>query len=151
MQLSSGDVVALNGDCITNLNLNECISAHRTSGAMASVIAVPLVSPYGVLEIEENKKITGFKEKPNLPYWINAGIYVLNSEITELLPDIGDHETTTFPQLAKQGLLNSFTTNAFWRTIDTIKDLNEVRSDMERFLLSAFFQPVVANAQSYAP
>ena len=49
----------------------------------------------------------GFTEKAELPYWINAGIYVFSREIEKLLPDLGDHETLTFPGLAAEGKLGA--------------------------------------------
>ena len=68
----------------------------------------PLRSPYGIVDVRDDGRIESFREKPELPYWINAGIYVLSREFFALLPDNGDHETTTFPQLAAEGKLFGF-------------------------------------------
>jgi NDP-sugar pyrophosphorylase family protein len=112
---------------------------------MASIVSVPLRSPYGIVEVADNSLVTGFTEKPELPFWINAGIYLLNRRIVEQLPDVGDHETMTFPQLAKDGALRVFKTRAFWKTIDTVKDLTETRSEFEQLVFGAFLQsPTVA-------
>lgn len=137
---SSEPIIAMNGDCVTNINLTEVVQHHKESGALATVVTVPLISPYGIIELKDDGAIHAFTEKPRLPYWINAGIYVLEPSLIELLPDNGDHEDTTFPQLVKQGKLKAYKTNSFWRTVDTVKDLTEIRSDMENILLSAFFQ-----------
>ena len=45
----------------------------------------------------------GFDETPELPYWVNAGVYVLEDETIERFPEKGDHERTTFPELAAEG------------------------------------------------
>ena len=38
-----------------------------------------------------------------MPYWVNCGIYVLSEEALARFPEKGDHETTTFPELAGEG------------------------------------------------
>lgn len=136
-------ILAINGDAITNLNLSDFTAFHKREGGIASVATVPLKSPYGIVEYGgEGAGIAGFTEKPELPYWINAGMYVLQPEIFDLLPDVGDHEELTFPQLAREGKLKGFKTRAFWRTVDTVKDLSELRSDVEQLFFGAFFQNV---------
>ena len=36
-----------------------------------------------------------------------------------------DHETETFPRLAKAGRLAALRSRSFWRSVDSFKDLNE--------------------------
>ena len=98
----------------------------------------PFSSPYGIVEVGEDEKIAAFREKPELPYWLNAGIYVLSREIEKLLPDQGDHEDTTFPRLAAEGKLCAFRSRSYWRAVDTVKDLAEVQKDLEQRLLTSF-------------
>lgn len=131
-------VIATNGDIITNLPLAPLLDAHRARGALATIVLTPFVSPYGIVEIDAEERVTHFREKPELPYWINAGVYVLSPELRDRLPERGDHETTTFPELAQAGLLGAFQTRAYWRGVDTIKDVNEVASELQHRLLSLF-------------
>ncbi len=49
----------------------------------------------------------------------------MDTAIRDQLPDLGDHETTTFPRLAGMGRLYAYQSKAFWRAIDTHKDLRE--------------------------
>jgi len=42
----------------------------------ATIVTVPLKSPYGILDLSAQGTICGFREKPELPFWINAGIYI---------------------------------------------------------------------------
>lgn len=120
-----GTVVATNGDVITEQPLTELVNAHRRHGGIATVMLCPLVSPYGIVTADGNGRVLDFQEKPALPYWMNAGVYVFSREIAGLLPDLGDHEVTTFPMLAQQGKLFCFKSTALWLTVDTVKDLNE--------------------------
>src|SRR3990172_1130104 len=70
-------IIAANGDVITTLDLRAMTAAHEHSGALATVLLTPFFSPYGIVDIGDNDRVLGFKEKPELPFWINAGIYVL--------------------------------------------------------------------------
>ena len=134
----SGLVVVTNGDIITRFELQKAIESHNASGAMATVVVVPLISPYGIVDLDESGSIQGFREKPELPYWINGGVYIFSKGIYDLLPDKGDHEDTTFPQLAREGRLNAFKCREYWRAIDTSKDLSEAKKDLEEQVIRAF-------------
>ncbi len=133
-------VLALNGDMITNLNVTALIEQHRSSDALLTVLTAPLISPHGIVDIDDEGRIYRFREKPELPFWISAGIYMLDHSIAERLPKRGDHELTTFPQLAEEGRANSFRFKAFWRSIDTVKDLAEIQSEADQ----EFFDSLVS-------
>lgn len=145
MPPSNEPILAMNGDLLTNLNIADLIAFHKTHHPAATIVSVPLRSPYGILEVTGDTLVSGFTEKPELPFWINAGIYLFDPKIVDDLPKLGDHEELTFPQLAKQGALTIYKTRAFWRTIDTVKDLTEARSEFEQLMFGAFLQstPVV--------
>src|SRR3990172_2400488 len=138
--LPDGDdpLVATNGDIITNFNIQPLMASHIQSGDLATIVLTPFVSPYGIVEIAHECRVVGFREKPVLPYWINGGIYVLSREVYGSLPDQGDHEETTFPQLAREGKLGAYMTEAFWRAVDTVKDLSEVNRELEKRLITSF-------------
>ncbi len=123
-------IVACNGDILTDQTLAEMIASHEARGASASVMLTPLKSPYGVVEIDEDGRITSFREKPVLPHWINAGIYVLSRSFFAGLPDKCDHETETFPALASEGQLFGFKSDAYWRPVDSIKDISEAEKEL---------------------
>ncbi len=134
------DIVALNGDHLSNAKLDEITAYHSQHKPYATLVTSPLISPYGIVETDESSIITAFREKPTLPYGINAGIYILSQKLHELLPDKGDHETTTFPMLADKGELRAYSSKGFWRTVDTVKDVNELKSELQNLFLGAFFQ-----------
>ncbi|MFQ6134231.1 MAG: NDP-sugar synthase [Nitrososphaerales archaeon] len=124
--------VMLNGDILTNLDPQELYK--RVDGrAEAAIAVVPLPSPYGIIDIEEDDTIRGFREKPLLEgYWINAGAYCLSSSILDDLPDKGNIETTTFPKLAETGAIKAVRyRDAFWRSIDSHKDIEEAARELK--------------------
>lgn len=125
-------VLALNGDILTAQDLSPLIQRHHQVNALATVMVVPYPSAYGVVETDDAGKVTAFKEKGELPHWINGGIYVLDPRIRDELPALGDHETTTFPRLAEQGRLYAFQSRAFWKAIDNHKDIREAEEALRR-------------------
>ena len=129
--------IALNGDIITNLDVGRLVSRLMSSRDVVAAIAlVPLRSPYGVVELDQEGRIVRFVEKPTLDYWINAGVYAMKPGILDYLPEKGDIERTAFPKLAEERrVLGEKFTDAYWRSIDTIKDLEEAARQIEALRL----------------
>ncbi len=135
--LSNEIFVAVNGDIITNIPVDKLVNELLSSNALAVIALVPLKSPYGIVEIDENGYIKSFREKPVLgDYLINAGVYAMKPQIFEYLPDKGDIERDTFPKLAEEGLLKGVVfRDVYWRAIDTVKDVEEVGRELEKGIL----------------
>jgi len=127
---SETTVIGTNGDNIVEQPLAPLLERHRRSQAVATVMLAPLRSPFGVVRLSQDDRIDGFEEKPLLPYWVNAGVYALNREFFSMLPDVGDHETTVFPELASQGRLFGFRSESYWKPIDTVKDVTEAAAHL---------------------
>lgn len=130
-------VVVLNGDTITTQRLGDLVDRHqnaliRNPAHLVTMMLVPMVSPYGLVDVTPTDDVVGFREKAELPYWINAGIYVFESEVASELPEVGDHEVETFPKLAQEGRISALKSTAFWRGIDSFKDLREVEDRLCR-------------------
>ena len=119
-------VVVTNGDNLTSQRLDELLELHVARNAMATMMLTPFPSQYGVVESDESNMVTSFIEKGKLPVWINAGVYVFSTDIANLLPERGDHETTAFPALAARRRMAALRSTAPWYTIDSQKELREV-------------------------
>ncbi|MDW8076960.1 MAG: nucleotidyltransferase family protein [Nitrososphaerota archaeon] len=119
--------IVINGDVLTNLNPVELVNALRDD-VIGAIAVIPLPSPYGIVNFNGTTfKINEFREKPRIyDYWINAGIYAFTPKVFNYLPQQGDLEKTTFPELASRGLLKAVPFNECeWMSIDTHKDLEE--------------------------
>ncbi len=123
-------VIAANGDNVITQPLTPMVRQHQRTGATATLMLTQLRSPYGIVQ-QRGKRITGFQEKPRLPHWLSAGVYVLSREFFVGLPDVGDHEDELFPRLADEGRLYGFRSHAYWKAIDTVKDLNEAAAQLD--------------------
>ncbi|ABM81247.1 nucleotidyltransferase family protein [Hyperthermus butylicus] len=124
--------VVINGDIITDLPVSKLVEALQAEPrAVAAIALVPLRSPYGVVEVNEEGWVTVFREKPVLNYWINAGVYAMRPVVLDYLPEKGDIETTALPRLASEKrLLGVKFRDIYWRSIDTVKDLEEVSKQL---------------------
>jgi NDP-sugar pyrophosphorylase family protein len=125
-------VIATNGDNINTQALAPMIQQHRRTGALGTLLLTQLRSPYGIVQ-QRGKQITGFREKPLLPHWLSAGVYAFERDFFDLLPDAGDHEDELFPRLAAEGRLYGFRSHAYWKAIDTVKDLSEAAEQLSAF------------------
>ena len=120
----------INGDILTNINFLDLANENNHS----KLALVPLKSPYGIVEFDENLNVTGFEEKPNIDgKWINAGIYFFNQEVFDYLPERGNIETTALPAMAKEQKLKAKNfENSFWKSIDSHKDIEESSKELSK-------------------
>ena len=117
--------LVLNGDIFADINYKELIETHIKTGALATLSLCQVEDPsrYGVAEITKSGRITRFTEKPpkgtepsNL---INAGVYVLNPEVLQLIPEgrAVSMEREIFPKLATNGELFGHVVHGLWMDI----------------------------------
>lgn len=118
-------VVATNGDVLTGQELAPMLDLHERTGALVTVLLKNMVSPYGIVDVDDGGMVRGFREKPELPYWFNAGVYILSSEVFARFPVEGDHETLLFPDLAAEGRIAGFKCTSYWQSVESQKDLRE--------------------------
>ena len=119
-------VLVVNGDVLTDQPLDPLIALHQEKSATATMMLIPYPSQYGVVRFSSDGLVSSFDEKPDLPHWINAGVYIFDRSIERILPEIGDHETETFPTLASEKQLAALTSSAFWTSVESAKELREV-------------------------
>jgi NDP-sugar pyrophosphorylase family protein len=122
----------LNGDVITTFSLTALAGEHDQRQGAVTVALSPYRSNWGVADLDDEGHIRGFIQSPELPYWINAGVYVFEPDTVALLPDKGDHEDSTFPQLAQEGRLLGYRLSGYWRGIDTVKDVIEATKELRK-------------------
>ena len=126
-----GPVLALNGDELLDVDFRALVAEHEASGAAATIVVAQVRSPFGVVEVEDNGTISGFREAPLLDHWVNSGVYVLGEDALALLPEKGDHEQSTFPRLASDRRLHAHRHDGVWLTVNTPKDLRRATEFME--------------------
>jgi NDP-sugar pyrophosphorylase family protein len=126
----SGRVLAMNGDELLDIDFPALLAQHDASAAAATIVCAQVRSPFGVVDLQADGTVTGFREAPLLEEWVNSGVYVLGDEALERLPERGDHEQSTFPELAAEGKLRGFRHTGVWLTVNTPKDLRRAEDYM---------------------
>jgi len=124
--------LVVNGDILTNLDPKRLVEAvDEVAGAIA---LVPLRSPFGVVDTDEDGFARRFREKPVIPeYWINAGVYCFTPEVFDYLPEKGEIEDITFPKLAAERKLKGLKyKGVFWKSIETHKDIEETEEALKK-------------------
>jgi NDP-sugar pyrophosphorylase family protein len=127
----SGDVFALNGDELVAVDFGALLAHHREAGGAATITVTQPRSPFGVVDLGDGDTVTGFSEAGSIPYWVSCGIYVLSEEALERFPERGDHESSTFPELAAEGRLKAYRHDGLWLTVNTPKELRTAADHVE--------------------
>jgi NDP-sugar pyrophosphorylase family protein len=123
MRDEAGDVLAMNGDELVDVDFAALLERHRSTGAAATVTVAQPPSQFGQVELTDDDVVTGFHEVSRVPYWVNCGVYALSEEALARFPEKGDHETTAFPEFAADGRLRAFRHTGLWLTVNTPKEL----------------------------
>lgn len=77
----------LNGDILTDLDLNALMSSHKENGGIATIAChtTEVKLEYGVIETEGDL-LTGFREKPAMNYTVSMGVYAFDPSIVRHIP-----------------------------------------------------------------
>ncbi|MGI9036157.1 MAG: sugar phosphate nucleotidyltransferase [Pyrinomonadaceae bacterium] len=126
--------IILNGDILTDLDLQSVINQHRSLNSSATIVLTEVENPkaYGLVELDENKNVLEFLEKPETNYkekseikTINAGIYILEPHILNYIPEDENcsFEYYLFPDLLrrKESFCAYVAQDAYWLDIGTPK------------------------------
>jgi mannose-1-phosphate guanylyltransferase len=116
--------LALNGDVLTDLDLTALLGTHAERGAQATLGLHPVEdsSAYGLVRCGEGGEVLEFLEKTGeqAPGEINAGMYVLERSVLDLIPP-GEQvsiERDVFPRLVGEGL-HGLRLDGYWMDIGT--------------------------------
>jgi glucose-1-phosphate cytidylyltransferase len=120
--IKDDDFMLTYGDGVADINIDELVKFHRSKDVDATLTAVHPMSSYGVLDIDGGEMVKGFKEKPRLDGWINAGFFVLNKRIFDYLDDNVVLEKEPMEALSAGRRLAVYFHHGFWKSMDTSKD-----------------------------
>ena len=123
------------GDGVADINIDESIREHESSGCLLSLTSYKPSGKFGALKIDTNNKVTSFSEKPDGDgNWINAGYFVCEPQVFDYITE-GDKtvfELKPLEQLAKEGKMHAFKHNGFWKPMDTLRDNIELNEMWEK-------------------
>ena len=120
------DFLLINGDIITDLNINKFFKNHKKNKSIMTVSAKKIQNriDYGVINVNNQNSLVAFKEKPNLNFLVSMGIYAFNQKILKYIPN---NKYFGFDDLMKLMLKKNINvkidiSNKFWLDIGRYSD-----------------------------
>ncbi len=98
--------IVTNCDILIHADYNDIYKYHLESGNELTIVSAlkNIVVPYGVIHSSENGAVFSMEEKPKLSYFVNTGMYVLNAELVDDIPqDEFFHMTHLSDKLLAEG------------------------------------------------
>lgn len=124
------------GDGVCNVDLDELVNFHKTSGKICTMTAIQATSRFGVIKMEDDGTIDSFEEKPeDSGTWINGGFFVVEPEVAKYLPDDADDimwERYPMDKLAADKQIGAYKHHDFWKCMDTLRDKEELEQLWEK-------------------
>ena len=128
----SDPLLVLNGDLLTTLNYSNLLSYHKKNNSDITICSRKYVHqiPFGVIN-SSNNEIISLKEKPSHESMINAGVYVINPTIIDMLAKNTYMDITEIIQVAinKQFRVINFPLHESWIDIGRPEELQKARSN----------------------
>jgi len=133
---SSAPIIMMNGDILTKVDVNQLLDFHNEKKASATMCVREhdYSVPYGVVTANKDR-VMSIVEKPVYKFFINAGIYVLNTEVVSKIPA---STVLDMPDLLNQIIqetssVNMFPVHEYWLDIGQIDQFNKAQIDVERY------------------
>lgn len=126
------DFMLTYGDGVGDINLKELIAFHKRHNKLATVTAVQLDARFGGMDVNTNNEVVSFREKAkDNSKWINAGFFVLKTEVFDFLKGDLTHmmwEDTPLEELTAANQLAAYKHTGFWKCMDALRDKIELES-----------------------
>lgn len=128
--------IVMNADLITQIDFKSLRRFHSKEGNKLSVCVrkVKETVPYGVVRLSsDSRSIDGIEEKPEREYLVNAGIYMLEPELLDLIPENCRFDMTS---LIKKALdsgrkVGAFPVYEYWRDIGRHAEMQAAKEDID--------------------
>lgn len=135
-----GDFFVMNADLLTRVNFQYLLHYHQSNDAAATmgVRKYALEVPYGVVKMDGGRMLK-IEEKPKHEFFVNAGIYVLNSSVLSNIPDGQFYDMPTlFSELLEKKLrVSSFPIREYWTDIGRSDELDQAKKDYTQVFCDA--------------
>ena len=112
------------GDAVSDVNIEKILEFHKSHGKLVTITAVRPPARFGEMEININKEVVSFAEKPQIREgWINGGFFVFEPSFLDYLDDdLTVLEKKPLEIAAKNNQLMAFYHEGFWQCMDTKRD-----------------------------
>ena len=125
-------VIVMNGDVLTNVNFRSLLEFHEEQDARATMAVreYDFQVPFGVVDLE-GARVLNIEEKPVHRFFVNAGIYVIESEVLESVPpNVHLDMPDLFRRLLGDGMKTAaFPIREYWLDIGHLDDLEQANRE----------------------
>ena len=121
-------ILVMNGDLLTKVNYPKLLEFHEFH-QMEMTIGVreyDMQVPYGVVHLE-GLHVAQLEEKPVQRFFVNAGIYVLEPELIEKIPQSEFNMTDLLDQLIPRRKVGAFPIHEYWIDIGQSADFQKAQ------------------------
>ncbi len=133
-------LVLVNGDVLFDLDLAAALAAHRASGALATMVLLPMPAGarYAAVEVDPGgavRRIAGAfgPGGPELAPWHFSGVHVISPELLDLLPAepfLADINRHAYPPLMAGGRIRGHVAGGYWNDLGTPARYLEATCDL---------------------
>lgn len=118
------------GDLVTTLNFEHLLHFHQEREALATLCTHEFSHqlPYGIVNTR-NSRVLSLEEKPYFNCFVNAGIYVLDPAVIDMIPRNTHYDMTTLfdTLIEKDDPVHAYIINDFWVDIGQVRDYEMTR------------------------
>ena len=129
-------ILMMNGDLLTKVDFKELLRFHLQEGEDVTMCVreYDFQIPYGVVETD-GKHVISIEEKPVHRFFVNAGIYVLNPSMLDM---VDGKSYLDMPKLLEQkmresGKISMFPVHEYWLDIGQIEQFDQAQRDVSQF------------------
>ena len=131
------DILIMNSDLLTNINLADFYSSFKESNADMAIATTSynVNVPYAVLDVE-NGQVKSFKEKPTYNYFSNAGIYLIKKSLINEIPENEFYNATDLISklLNLNRLVISYPILGYWLDVGKHDDYSKAQEDIKHII-----------------
>lgn len=128
--------LVMNGDVLTAIDYTDMLAHHQASGAIGTVAVYPrsVKIDLGVVEFDEQNRLTHYIEKPTRHYRVSMGIYIFEPRVLSFIPQ---GQRLDLPDLVRNlvaagEVINCYPYDGYWLDIGRPDDYAQAAADFEQ-------------------
>jgi len=130
----------MNGDLLCKVNFLHMLEYHLENNPVATmgVRQYDFQIPYGIVNVN-NDQITSIEEKPTQNHLVNTGIYILENEVLNYIPDNTFYDMPTLfkTMIADKKITIPYPISEYWLDIGQINDLEQANREYNKMFNNA--------------
>ena len=126
----------VNGDVLTTINFEDFLNFHKTNESSATMCVKNFAFeiPFACIEFDNESAITALKEKPSTEYFVNTGMYILNTDVLKKIPANDYFDMPQLFELLLEQKIKSkvYRIDEYWLDLGRPEDLDKGHADLSK-------------------